>query len=354
MSGFNFADRYRAAGLNPAPGIIGSREKPFLKLKDDLDVGKLVDLTRLYYEVPSAEPSWFRVGFSDGDDSFSLVDNAREAAVLASCLLSSAIAAGDPDAGLAILTTSAAGNRKPKIPIDLIKEAKEGLASQAVTTRKRLDRDENRLSIPKNGITTAVDQIAGSQEWVKYGDVLKTLTKTDITLATQVERAISSLTAEVALLREEGDMLWWYVGGWSKCLELPLTDLKSPVLPVVAGIDLASMVLTETGPVSFSAILHKAIHGSVKKAPPKVTIQEAVDGLPEDAFPKLHLAEKLSSVPDICPLLTAFAKACEIGKSPNWHVAYAKASGLTASTSFSFLDIAVQAYREFLFTTRLG
>jgi hypothetical protein len=153
------------------------------------------------------------------------------------------------------------------------------------------------------------------------------------------------ITEELSTLREEGEMLWWYVGGWSKCLEVPLSDLKPPFMAVVAGIDLASLVLTDTGPVSFPAILHKAISASTKKAPSKVTIQEAVDALPPDTFPKLQISGKIGTVLDVCPLLAAFVKASEIGKSPHWHEAFAKASGLPVTTSFSLLDISVQAYR---------
>ena len=60
----------------------------------------------------------------------------------------------------------------------------------------------------------------------------------------------------------------------------------------------------------------------------------------------LGLPNELGSVPEICPVLTAYAKAKESGESPAWHGAYAKATGFEPEATFTPLELAVQVFRE--------
>ena len=116
MTGFNLADNYRAAGLTAGPDVLRTRQEPFDKLRKAIDPGTAIDLTRLYFGLPVPRGTdWFRDAFGEADASFSLVDNAREASVLAAGLLESASADGKIYAALAILTTAAGGLREPPV-----------------------------------------------------------------------------------------------------------------------------------------------------------------------------------------------------------------------------------------------
>ena len=68
--------------------------------------------------------------------------------------------------------------------------------------------------------------------------------------------------------------------------------------------------------------------------------------MPSDAVEKMDLGEVLTRVPDICPVLTAFHKASEIGKSPSWHEAFEKAAHVSPDLQFTPLRLAMQVYRE--------
>lgn len=170
----------------------------------------------------------------------------------------------------------------------------------------------------------------------------------DITgnLATQVFSVVKPLAAQVLTLREEVEMLWWHVGGWSRVLEKPFAQLELGLAAVFAGIDMAEMSRTETGPAAAPAIFQRTLAAGRKGKTAKIAIRDAVDALPQNAFDRLTLPDALGTVPDICPVLTAFAKAREIGAGPAWHASFGKATGLDAGLAFVPLDLAMQAFRE--------
>ena len=122
----------------------------------------------------------------------------------------------------------------------------------------------------------------------------------------------------------------------------------------MAGIDLADLSRTITGPVAAAAILQRTIGSSRKSKAARSTVQDAVDALPQHASPKLSLGEALENVPDVCPVLTAFAKVAQIGGGTAWHAAYKKAVGLEPSVSFAPFELAIQVYRERLLLRALA
>jgi hypothetical protein len=88
-----------------------------------------------------------------------------------------------------------------------------------------------------------------------------------------------------------------------------------------------------------------------KAARPKIALKDAIDALPQDQLDRLELPDTLGAVPEICPVLTAFAKAKEIGTGAAWDVSFAKATGLMAGSALAPLELAMQAYRERLLSS---
>ena len=149
-------------------------------------------------------------------------------------------------------------------------------------------------------------------------------------------------------------MLWWYVGGWSKVLDRPFTELDLPVAAVLAGIDLASMVQYVPRPVAARALLHKLIWTGRRGKPTAIMVKDAIDAIPDDALQKLKFSDVLNRIPDICPLHTALQKAAEIGKGAGWHQTFRKATSLTEDVAFTLLDLSMQVYREAMLVSCLG
>jgi GTPase-associated system helical domain len=149
VADFNFADSYRAAGLAPGPDALRARHEPFDKLRQALDASTAIDLTRIFFGLPVPRGTdWFRDAFKATDPSFSLVDNAREASVLAAGLLEGATADGKMYAALATLTTAANGLRHPAVRLELIQLMSDAIQERAVSNRSHASVDAKRIKVP--------------------------------------------------------------------------------------------------------------------------------------------------------------------------------------------------------------
>ncbi|HDR8996992.1 TPA: hypothetical protein QDB01_002921 [Burkholderia vietnamiensis] len=359
MADFNFADSYRAAGLNPGPDILRLRQAPFEKLRKKLDAQMAVNLTRLYFgmRVPMGT-DWFRDAFGAEDASFSLIDNEREAALLASGLLSAAIADHKMYAALALLTTAVDQAREPAVRPEVMDEARQAITSKAIQDRQRERSNPEQIKLPpQSKVPTEAEALAQAGDWAKTANLFKQISAESYeatkNLANQTAWVTRPLAKDVLDLREEVEMLWWHIGGWSRVLERPFSDLNPAVAAVMAGLDLADLSSTPAGPVAAPAILQRTITTGRKKLT-NVTISEAVDGFPPAEIRALALGDALASVPDVCPVLTAFAKASEIGTGTAWHDPYTRMTGIAPSTEFSPLGLALQVYRERLLLAALS
>lgn len=352
MAGFNLADNYRAAGLTPGPDILRTRQEPFEKLRQAIDPKMAIDLVRLYFglAVPLGT-DWFRDAFLAADPSFSLFDNAREASVLAAGLLDAAANDGKIYAALATITTAACGHRQPPVRLDLIDLMRFAILERAVSTRQNPPINTNQIKLPAatklSADLTALNQ---APEIAKASALLKQVSEesaeTTQTLTRQVFAVVQPLAAQVLTLREEVEMLWWYIGGCCRAFDKPFADFELGLAAVLAGIDMAEMSRSSAGPAAAAAILQRILSVGRNSNSDKVTVRQAVDALPQDQIDSLKLPRILDALPDICPVLTAYAKAKEIGASPAWHEAYAKATGVRAEDVFAPLELAVQAFRE--------
>ena len=352
MSGFNFADSYKAAGLTPGPDIIGLRQEPFNKLCKQVDTQIAIDLTRLYFgmEVPQGT-EWFRDIFAETDPSFSMLDNTQEAAVLAACVLNAVIDNENVFAALAVLTTSVDGNREPYLLPELIEKARMALIEIAVHERRYESTTLKQFKLPaKTNIHEAADAIAAGPGWPPVAELFKQVSdeslKATKSLTTQVQEVLFPLVNQVANLQEETAILWWHIGGWSRILEKPFIEIDPGLAAVMAGLDIADLSQTIAGPAAASAILHRTVMAGRDGTSTKASIREAVEAFPVDAFEKLELSDKLKSVSDVCPVLTGFLKSHEIGESPAWESAFKKAAVFDTAVSFDLLDLAMQVYRE--------
>jgi hypothetical protein len=358
MPSFNFADQYKAAGLNPGPEIIKLRQEPFDKIQKRLNTTMVLDLTRLYFgfAVPNGN-EWFSEAFRETDASFSMIDNEREASVLAACLLAAALDAGNVCAGLAPVVAAAAGSRVPLVRPEFIEDARQALAIHSINSRQQTAANVSKIKQPaKSKVAAAVDEYLPAANWSNSGDAIKLAANESFeatkTLANQIYSVISPLAKQVRDLREEVDMLWWYIGGWSRVLEKPFSELDVGLAALMAGLDLAHLTLGESGPVAAQAILHRLLISSTAGENKKIALKSAVDALPPDTFQQLEIPKTINSVSDLCPVLAALAKADEIGNGA-WYIAFNKATHLDAGTKFPLIGLAMQVYRESLLLAQI-
>ncbi len=359
MAGFNFADRYKTAGLNPGPEIIGLRQAPFDTIRQSIDVFKAIVLTRLYFGLPVPdEADWFRSAFAETDASFTMVENQREAAVLSACLLSAALEDGKVFAGLTILSAYASANRTPLVLPGLVEEAKRTLHRIAVTDRVPANLVSSISSPAASKATAAVPSFLQGPDWTKVGEILKDLGQESVqhttTLVKEMRRVLSPLLSEIKYLREEQEMLWWYVGGWSRVLARPFTELKPALAAAMAGLDLGRLTKHRVGPAAAPAILHRIAFAGRKDDVGKVAIKDAVESFPKGSFDRLELDQRLNDLADICPVSAAYLKWFELEGRPGWQSVFKSAAHLRPTCTFDLLGLAMQVYRETVLIASLG
>lgn len=360
MPSYNFADQYKAAGLNPGPDIIQRRQEPFDRILEEIDTTRILDLTRLYFgfSVPNGTDDWFSEAFRENDASFSMIDNEREASVLSACLLNAALDAGNVCAGLAQIVAAACGNRTPLARPEFIEEARQALATHSVNSRQQTAADVKNIKLPaKSKVAAAVDAYLPSANWANSGDAIKLAGNESFeatkNLANQVFSVISPLAEQVRDLREEVSMLWWYIGGYSRVLDKPFAELDIGLAALMAGLDLAHLAQGESGPVAAPAILHRLVVTSRVGENKKIALKAAVDALPPDTFQRLEIPETIGKVSDLCPVLAALAKADEIGKG-SWYIPFKKVSGIDAGAKFLPIELAMQIYQESLLLAQIA
>jgi hypothetical protein len=182
---FNFADNYRAAGLTTGGDALRTRQEPFDKLRRAVDPWTATDLSRLYFglSVPRGT-NWFRDAFGATDASFSLIENAREASVLAAGLLEAAAADGKFYAALATMTTAAGGLRQPPVRPDLIDLMRFAIQKEAVSARQQEPADPNRIRQPSESkIAAELAALVETPDLQKASTLLKQMSEesSDIT-----------------------------------------------------------------------------------------------------------------------------------------------------------------------------
>jgi hypothetical protein len=350
---YNFADSYRIAGLNPRPEILGLRQEPFNRLLSEAKAANIIELVRMQFgRPPSTEGlTEFSSAFHAADASFSVHENEREVAVLASCLLDALVAKGTPMAVLAILTMSAGGLRKPLVRGDLVSVAERRLTQLAIDARTQPAVEVGNIKNPTKSKTAAeAAALESSGDWAKTAELFSKISDEGYAavkaLADQVSSVVRPLAQRNADLREEVDMLWWLFGGWSNCFDLPFSEFNPGSVAVLAGIDLSDLSRTLIGPAAAPALLQKSLLLAKKSKAAKTSLASVVDGLGRDMIPKLEISASVGTARDLTPVFTAFHNSQQIGPGAEWHAAFMRTTGLEASVEFSLLDLAKQTYWE--------
>lgn len=351
MATFNFADQYRTAGFQPTSEIVRFRQLAAEKIITNLDDRKILDLVRLYFGSPvRAGGEWFVSAFSEDDASFSMVDNEREASVLSACILESIIESGNSLACLAVVTMSVNASRKPIACPDFIDYAANKLLSFSIYERDNI-RDFETVKIPnKSKFTTSINEYKTTNDQTKAIEAINYTYLDAIEaskfVANELKAISGPLVTQVRQLREEVDMLWWHIGGHSNVLHKPFPELEAGLAAILAGVDLANLSRSDTGPAAAPAMLYRAIMDK-RDASENLVLSELIDSIPETLFNHLTMPEHLPNYYDFCPVLAALSKYHENAKGA-WMGVFKKITGLESNLEFTQINLSLQVYREIL------
>ncbi len=356
MTAINLADFYRTANLSPSHEIITLRTEPVKKAAAQITGEQSVDLVRYYYGLPRAqEATWLPELFRESDASFSLIENEREAAVLAAAILATSIGSGSPRPAVAVLAGSGGGLRAPLVCPQVVGQARDTLVSDAIERRNGALPDVRSIKAPgrtKTGASAAAAVVA--QDWAKAGETLKLVSDENVknieALVSQTVSILTPLTSAIKELREEVQILWWHIGGWSRDLQKPFAEFPAETAAMLAGIDIAELSDAVRPPASSLVLLEKTLALGRETVPADCTFESAVMGLSVDQLAAIDLPASLTGIVDLCPIHTALLKAREIGGNGAWHQAFTKSTGLEPTAALSPICFAMQALRERLLT----
>lgn len=351
MVNFEFADRYAEAGLSPTPQVITSRQAPAQRIVDDATDAQILDLVGAYYGSPGLDLTWLRAEFAQEDVSFSLVNNEREARVLAACMLGTLVAKGLPKAILAVLIGNVGGHRRPPESPWLIRDAQAALQARSVEERRP---SKVETKIAHTAVPKLSDEIAAIpvNDWpallITLGKIRTEAQGSDRTTSSQATAALTALDLQVRYLREESQMLWWLTGGHSRSLVRSFADFGPQQAALVGAVDLGELTtVSNIGPVAAPAMIERIVAMAKK---PKGTVSRdlasAVDGLTVQDLKSLNVfAGKLS--PRLAPVTAALDLARTIGIG-DWHARFRELTGLEATVDFDPVALGEQVYREHL------
>jgi hypothetical protein len=348
MSNMNFADRYAEAGITPSAAIIEMRQASAERIGKDIAKPRVLDLVSSYYGLEGVDLTWFRDEFAQEDGSFSLINNARECAVLAGAILAGLTARGNAIAILAIIAGSIGGNRVPREAPGLVAEARAAYLQHAISNRQTgaIETKIRPVATPKLGEELQALQPDPTAIVAMLGKVRLEEQEAIKSLTNQVNNSLSPLVLQMRLMREETQILWWLFGESSRTLNKSFRSFTAPQAAILAGLELGELTrVTTLGPVAAPAMLERVIQLVPGKAT-GTTIANVIDGFEASDLAKLRPpAEDL--LPRIYPLMTAIKKSIDIGQG-SWHAAFAKATGVDAKTKMSSVELASQIYVEHL------
>lgn len=350
MTVFNFADRYAEAGLSPSGEIVALREGPFNRIVSEIDDERTLALVDLYYGAVGLELGWFRDEFFKNDASFSLV-NERETRVLAAAILEALVEKEDPWVLLGLVAGNVNGHRTPVQSNRLIVLAQRELGRLSVDERKPKVANTKIESTATPKLTEEVLAI-GASDWPALLAMLNKIRNEAQNSAqatsAQTTSALNALNLQVALLREESQMLWWLVGGHSRTLERNFAEFSPQQSALVGAVDLGDLTTTtHLGPVAASAMLERviALAKRPKGAAPK-DLASAIDGTDRADLQRLNIFPN-KVPPRLAPVTAAIELARTLGPGV-WHGPFTEKTGLQPTITFEPTELATQLYHEHL------
>jgi hypothetical protein len=350
MTTYTFADRYSQAGVAPAADKIILRENAVNSIVSEIESKQILDLVMFYYGKTATNLEWLRDGFAKEDASFSLINNEREARVLSALILSKLIDDSDDLTILAVTVGSVRGMRKPPESNWLVYDAEVAYRNQSIANRQC---KTVKYKIQPNYTPKLEDEI---KSLIETNDLATTAlllskvrneTRTSATsTSSQVTVALQELEQQILIMREESQMLWWLMGGFSNTLNRSFASTSSAQAAFAGAADLWDLTTSFLGPLAIPAMLERIVAFSKKSRKSSTDgLDFLIDSFPVDDLQKFNIPNNLS--PFIAPI-TAAINMARVTDAGVWHDRFTTSTGFEASLPLDSLSIAEQLYRELL------
>lgn len=352
MQKITLADCYGFAGLSHEAVNISLRIGPFEAIAAKLTNGQVLDAIRFYFGLPvDADTEWLSGPIMAADESFSMVTNERELAILSMALIAHEIREEESQfAALAFLTASSLGKRTPAVYPQFVEIVDAAAKDLMTSPRQSLDTTIIRAMTSSETLAAKEENLVGANDVGGLNRVLKELSSESHNmvknLATKLNKAIKPVRAETLRLREETDMLWWLVGGESHLFQEPYLNMKQARAAFLIGSELAELSRTVLGPRASEFLMNKALREGRTENSEKVKIHSLLQLFKQAELARINPPNEIDKVRDLCSLNNAIARAYQVESKAGWQNMYDADGSFERKTAFAPKEIALQSFRE--------
>lgn len=229
--------------------------------------------------------------------------------------------------------------------MDLVGMAENALLLLSQRKHARTSIDELKVVPPK--INFKVDpEVLDLTDETQLGAQFNRLREVTVAAIERVvagqNNVVEILHRQISLDEEELQMLWWLLGGYSRSLDKPFSEIDSIIKPWALAHELGNMTAVSPGPVSIRAMLSRAGIGKEQ-----LKFADAINAVAID-WAKSASDSKLVS-PVTTPIHFALEQRAELGSTDTWQVGWSGLTGLSADICLPSILLAELFYREHLF-----
>ena len=362
----NFADWYRAAGVEPDSDLLTKRWVGIEQFRDAPGVSGALDAVRLFYGLGPQLPGFadaFREPFKAADAAFAMSGNDLEVGILAGSAAAAIIESGESSladvTALGMLCADYSGSRRMESIPFFLERARQYVLERSASLREMVHEIE--LNAPDLGKATKHYTVTytpegkvelqprGTIDASAAGETLRETLAAVSAFGESTAGAVSALNQRLKLLGEECDIYWWAFSGYSYYVNRSFADIEASAAPLIAAKELAALVKVPPGPASARAILDRVLRGTAAGGSRmRVTLADAVEQLPADWLTAWSRNEAVARHGDLCPTLIAAQRASEVHTPDAWIEAVEALTGISTRIARDPVDLALQSYYEHL------
>lgn len=346
----NFGDWYRVAELIPNHANLVSRQTAIEAFTATCSARRVIELSQCFFGIvlENEAVSSMQRCMQETDAAFPMQNNAIELRVLAgACLVERMSEADCIAAALSLLCPSLLGNRMEILIPNICQKASQFLDSASLKLRTSQGLATTKAS--STSIEAEIKAIAEAANSNTFSAAGVPITSTLKALQASIQglvRKCNGLERNQQLFREDSDILWWLTGGYSRDLNLPLTQVKVPGVAAVIGKELADLVHVAPGPYAAQAVLDRSLE-QCNVPQTSVSLTQLVNSIPPEWKQQWHAKfENKEDLLRLCPVSCAVSKSAAILGDKKWQAPFEAATAVKASIKLTPLDWAFQTYRE--------
>ena len=355
-------------GKTPADGY-EDRINAIMSLTEDIDPCEALNLVRIFCEVPNSGDGAIRefaTHFKD-IDGFDIHDEPFVFQILSAISLIQVLnteSATSADAVAVALATRTFQWHSTPLVAESVSGDLKSMACRYLAEESRRMRQTGKLSnleVPTQAIEinltelkSQVEQSATSPLTVSNAQSLLTSVNKSIqTLESRVSSLVQDADATFKQLhrslkasREETNIVWWMVGGWSNDLNRPYTELTERQACLVAGKEIADLITLLPSSDSSKGFLHRILSATEQEGHNvPISIQEAVMSAPQNWDLSWLKSSSESELMDFCPLHFGLLQNRQIADG-GWIGSFEDHTGMKPTAQFLPTEISYQFCQE--------